>query len=376
MPAQVALIGKPGGISYAEKMDTYSKPIASRIDWLFELAGRYSAEYASPEAYLARQRHLALHPTDIIALKCMDGRINISVATHTPSGIIQPFRNLGGIFNLGWPHLNEVLAHHVGSTVHSGRQSLVLITYHYSRGEPSRGCAGFNYDTGAAIAHTHVIKEQVERIFGRGHGSVYPVVCGFETDEDALILHGADGRKLNLAEIAPDQTDALPSRLASLFPDMSAQMREDLLPLLRGNLARIAQVRQLNRTLDIEHREWMICVGRGFEFLHTPNLALIIGPYSPDLADPIRKAAGIILDNMQSGRIPDDGFLLLASSPYEQVGMDRARAELKARFMSEYTAQVIQHDFPELAQKMHSRTAVLNWGSRSLEVVDSGQIRQ
>ena len=149
---------------------------------------------------------------------------------------------------------------------------------------------------------------------------------------------------------------------------MSAQMREDLLPLLTGNLEHIAHVRGLKRTLDIEHREWMICIGRGFDFLHTPNLALIIGPYSPNLADPIRKAASIILNNMQTGRIPDDGFLVLASSPYHEVGMDRARADLKARFATEFTAQVIQNEFPALARKMHLRTAVLNWASRNLEL--------
>ena len=352
-------------------MDTYGKPIAQRIDWLFDLARRHAAEFSSPEAYLARQRHLALHPTDIMALKCMDGRINIPVATHTPAGIIQPFRNLGGMFNLGWPHLNEVLAHHVGGTVRAGRQTLVLITYHFSKGDPSRGCAGFNYDTEAAMAHTLAIQNQVEHLFGHGHGSVYPIVCGFETDEDALILHGRDGGQLNLAEIAADQTDTLRPRLAALYPDMSAQMREDLLPLLEGNLERIAHVRRLERTLDIEHREWMICMGRGFDFLHMPNLALIIGPYSPNLADPIRKAASIILNNMHQGRIPDDGFLLLASSPYEEVGMDRARAELKARFMSEFTAQVIENEFPALARKMHVRTAVLDWHSRILERVGS-----
>jgi hypothetical protein len=69
----------------------------------------------------------------------------------------------------------------------------------------------------------------------------------------------------------------------------------------------------------------MIGVGRGFDWLHMPNLALIIGPYGPDLADPIRKAAGIIEANMKSFRIPDDGFLLLVASPYYDNGSDRAR---------------------------------------------------
>ena len=36
------------------------------------------------------------------------------------------------------------------------------------------------------------------------------------------------------------------------------------------------QARRQERMLDVEHREWMICLGRGF--LHTPNQALIIGP--------------------------------------------------------------------------------------------------
>jgi hypothetical protein len=350
-------------------MDIHSQPIIQRIDWLFDLAERHATTFTDPETWLARQRYHAIHPTDIVAFKCMDGRINIPVATHTPPGVIQPFRNLGGRFHLGWPHLNEVLSQHIQRTVGAGRQTLALITYHFSKGDPSRGCAGFKYDTEAAIAHTYAIKEQAEEVFGRGHGSVYPIVCGFETDEDALILHGVDGTRLNLAEIAPDQADSLAPRLAVLYPDMSRQMREDLLPLLYGNLERIAQVRGLNRTLDIEHREWMICIGRGFDFMHTPNLALIIGPYSPNLEDPIRRAASIILNNMHSGRIPDDGFLLLASAPFEELGVDRARAELKARFMAEFTAGLICKEFPVLGDKMHIRTAVLNWQSRALEQV-------
>ena len=53
--------------------------------------------------------------------------------------------------------------------------------------------------------------------------------------------------------------------------------------------------------MDVGHRTRI-------DWLHMPNLALIIGPYSPDLAEPIRKAAGIIEANMKNYRIPDDGF--------------------------------------------------------------------
>jgi hypothetical protein len=159
--------------------------------------------------------------------------------------------------------------------------------------------------------------------------------------------------------------------LAELFPEMPQQVRRDLLPLLAGNLSHIAEVRQMHRAADIEHREWMICLGRGFDFLHMPNLALIVGPYSPELADPIAKAAGIIEANMRRGRIPDDGFLLLASVPYEEIGVDRARAELKSGFLADFAAGVIAAQYPALAAKMHVRKSVLDWRSRKLERLES-----
>ena len=204
-----------------------------------------------------------------------------------------------------------------------------------------------------------------EEIFG----PVAPLIC-FETDEEALVIHGHLGATLSMADLSEADLDSLPQRLMALLPDMPTQMRHDLLPLLAGNLRHIARLRQMVRTLDIEHREWMICVGRGFDFLHAPNLALIIGPYSPDLADPVRKAAGIIESNMKAGRVPDDGFLLLASSPYEEIGADRARAELKARFLARFAADVIRRELPDLAGRMTVRTGVLNWATRALEGVD------
>ncbi|MCR4301492.1 MAG: carboxysome shell carbonic anhydrase [Sulfuricaulis sp.] len=350
-------------------MDTYNKPIAQRIEWLMEHARRHSEAFISAEAFLARQRYLAHHTSAVAALKCMDGRINLSVATHTPLGIIQPFRNLGGMFDLGWPHLGEVLANYVHDQVVTGRRVLLLITYHYSKSDKLRGCAGFNFDTDAARAHTYAIKRQVEHVFGAGHNTVYPIVCGFETDEDALVLHGTNGEPMDVSRLAAHDQDGLRPALEKIFPDMPAQIRFDLEPLVLGNQARITEVRKMARTLDVEHREWMICVGRGFDFLHMPNLALIIGPYSPNLAEPISIAGGIIEDNMRAGRIPNDGFLLLASVPYDEVGVDRARAELKSRFLSKFAANVIRAGHPALAAKMQVRTAVLDWRSRTLETI-------
>ncbi len=350
-----------------------SMPIRQRIDWLMDHARRHSVGFQSPESFLARNLYTAQHQTSIVALKCMDGRLNLSVATGTPTGIIQPFRNLGGRFDLGWPHFGEAVADHVLGMVRQGRRTLALITYHYSKSDPHRGCAGFNYDTDAARNHTFGIKRQMEAVFGKGHSTVYPLVCGFETDEDALVLHGSNGEILDLSTVSPTIHDTLPALLAQLYPDMSNQIRQDLLPLVEGNISHIAEVRQSNRELDIEHREWIIGIGRGFDWLHAPNLALIIGPYSPDLADPIRKAAGIIAANMQTRCIPDDGFLLLSVAPYQEIGVDRARAELKSGFMAEFSTGIICDEFPNLAEKLHVRSAVIGWQSRVMEVLSTTQ---
>ena len=202
---------------------------------------------------------------------------------------------------------------------------------------------------------------------------MYPLVCGFETDEDALVLHGIGGEVLDLSTISPTIQDTLPAVLARLFPSMPNQIRQDLLPLVQGNISHIAGVRQSTREIEIEHvehHEWMLGVGRGFDWLHMPNLALIIGPYSPDLAEPIRKAAGIIEANMKNHRVPDDGFLLLVASPYHEIGTDRALAEIKTRFLSEFSTGIIRAEYPNLKDKMHVRNVIMSWQSRVLEVID------
>lgn len=351
-------------------MDIPNFAIGQRIDWLVDHARRHSEEFQRPEAQLVRSRYLAEHPTAIVVFKCMDGRINIPVATNSPHGTILSFRNLGGCFDLGWPHLGRELEKLMRGLANQGRPILVLVMYHYSKGDPHRGCDGFSYDTYIARTHMYEIKRQIEAVFDSDHFTVFPLVCGFETDEDSLVLHGSTGNVLDLSTLSSIEQKALSALLAQLYPDMPDLMRQDLLQLVMGNIAHITRTKQTSRELINEHREWMICIGRGFDWLHLPNQALIIGPYSPDLADPIRKAASIIDANMRAGHIPNDGFLLLTEETYQEIGSHRTYAELQSRFLSGFAASIIRSDFPSLAEKMQVRTAALNWQSRAMELID------
>ncbi|MFY0990694.1 hypothetical protein [Halomonas sp. C05BenzN] len=352
-------------------MQIHDRPIEQRIEALLALSREHGETFCSPSASLARERYLARHPTRILVMKCMDGRIHLPHATRTPLGIITPFRNLGGIFDLGWPYLGEMLADTVGEAIRAGHAALMIITYHFSRGEASRGCAGFDCDVAAALGHAREIRDQAEQLFGRDRQNVYPLVCGFETDGDALVVHGDDGTTLDMSTLTGAEAPDLDRRVAMLCPDMPVDIRRDLLPLLEGNLAHVDSLRGVARELDIEHREWVICIGRGFDFLHLPNTALIVGPYSPDLSEPIGTAAAIIDANMRAGRIPDDGFMLLASTPYRDVGVDRARAELKSRFLADFATRVIRREHPALAERMIRRTAVVHWPTRRLDPLDA-----
>lgn len=109
---------------------------------------------------------------------------------------------------------------------------------------------------------------------------------------------------------------------------------------------------------------------RGFDWLQMANLALIIGPYSPDLREPIHTAATIIEANMRNKRIPDDGFLILAEASYNHLGVGRARAGLESRFLAEFAARVIRERHPDLAKKMHVRSAITSKESRGIELIE------
>ncbi len=136
-----------------------------------------------------RYDYIRQHRTIILAFMCMDGCVNISRATKTPWGIIQPFRNLDGHFDLGWPHLGEVLAGSVMGATERAQGVLCLVTYHYFTSGRHRGCAGFGYDTEEARTHAFKVVRNIYQCFGGKHGFVYPLVVGFETDGEALLLH-------------------------------------------------------------------------------------------------------------------------------------------------------------------------------------------
>lgn len=339
----------------------------SLVDFLIAHNAKQSELFTSPDEEGARRLYRAEHPTEICALKCMDGRLNIALMTETPPGIVQPFRNIGGKFDIGWPYFGQVMDSWINYAIGRGRRCLALVTYHYSKGDHHRGCAGHAYDTDAAREFAFGLLAQIERVFGTRHAVVHPIVVGVETDEDALILHGRKGEILNLADEPGLTGEELRGRVERLHPDMQPQVVSDLLPLLEGNLRHIAQVRKTKRPItEIVHKEQVLAVGRGFDWLHLPNKALIVGPYSYNLGEPIATAGKLLLGNLKDGRISaEDGVVLLSSAVYrDDVGFEKFRAVEKAKSLAQFSLDTLRERVPELLPSLRVLAGTVNQNTR------------
>lgn len=341
--------------------------MSSLVQMVLDRNREQSTLFCSPDAQQARRRYRALHPTEIAWFKCMDGRLNGPVITRTPVGIIQPFRNLAGSFDLGWPYLGELTQQWVDYAVDQGRHSMPFITYHWSKSDKHKGCRGHGYDVEKAKADARRFVKTIEYAFGDGHKQVYPILTGLETDEDTMVLNGLRGQELNISQAIGWSEDELLNCIQELFSDMEDSMVNDLLPPLQGNIAHIKSIRENPRAAEeTVHAEQILAIGRGFDWMHWLNRALIIGPYSYDLAEPIRTAAEIILDNIRKGTVSaHDGALLMTSGVYrEKTGSYPRMAELKARSLEAFALKVIKESVPDLYPHMHVLSGTVDTNTR------------
>lgn len=337
------------------------------IDYLLDLNAKHSELFTDPGIALERRRYRAQHPTEIAALKCMDGRLHLPVMTETVPGIIQPFRNLGGKFNLGWPAFQFTFNQWIQYAVSKGRDALVLVTYHFARGDSHRGCRGFGYDVEAAKTFTQGLTTQFDAVYGKR--VVYALQIGIETDWESLILHGENGEVVDTIDLLDTSFDALDVLLRKMFTKMPERIRWDFIPLVQGSARHAKKTKEANRPVqDTEHKEWVLGVGRGFDWLHAINTAFIVGPFDPNLAGAIETAATLLLSNVQDKRIPSEGLVLLSSAPYrDAAGPDRRLAEQKAKFLEGFALDIIKNKVPDLFPHINVLTGVVNVQTRKFE---------
>jgi hypothetical protein len=277
-----------------------------------------------------------------------------------------------GKFNLGWPGLQYTVREWVNEGIQNGRHILPIITYHFSRGSEHRGCKGFGYDKQAAIHFTTKLKEQFDHVFGKG--PVYSILCGIETDLESLVLHGSNGETADLAELANTSSESLTALTYKLYPDMPEVTRADLLPILAGNIAHITEIKKENRPVaETEHKEWVLAIGRGFDWLHEINTAFIIGPFDPRLRGAIATGAALLLDNIHSGRVnANEGIVLITSAPYNtSAGPEKRLAEEKSKFLHDFALETITEQVPDLLPHLGHLITTVDLNTRKLDIVEA-----
>ncbi len=345
----------------------------SGIEYLLRLNKKHSQLFQADA--LNREQYRALHPTEIGAMKCMDGRIHLPVITKTPLGIIQSWRNIGGRFNLGWYGYQASVWDWIHYSMSRGRNCLIIITDHYSRGSKHRGCRGFDYDEKAAQSFCRGLREQFDHVFGSN--IIYTIQCSVETDEEALVFRSKDnGHFLNLA-VFGGSVDDLRKELRDLYPDMPNTTLGDLLHLAIGNISHIVEIRKAKRSVaEAEHKEFILAIGRGYDWLHEINTALIVGPFDDNIAGVIKAAANIIKSNLDNGKISSHrGAVLMSSASFRESGPNQRLAEEKAKYLARMGLDVIRSKVPELLPHLHILTATMNMETRGLNVLDRSDSR-
>jgi len=344
---------------------------SSLIDQILNMNAIRSQEFS--RNHQERREFRVEHPTEIIATMCMDGRVNLRLATEIPFGLITPFRNIGGKYRVGWPMMRQSLNDLEHFANHEQTLAMLIATYHWSIADQHLGCRGFNYDRSAALASMLNFRNEVLDCYHhpRRQPILWPLVVGMETENESLVIHGQnDMFFIDLSTQRPEQADGdwLKHSLAKLFPDYPPQILNDLLPLITGNLNHLKRVQANERTKFPEHRERVLAIGQGYDWLDNDNFALIIGPCAPDLDDAIVTAAAIIRDNLQQQRIPQGGVLMV-NTPYRKP-WHRNGAIAQSKYLASFAAEHIGQSYPDMVDFFKLLVGVTNLNTREYEVCD------
>jgi hypothetical protein len=194
-------------------------------------------------------------------------------------------------------------------------------------------------------------------------------MAGIETDCEALVFHGHDGKVVSMADMASTDEAALMEVIMGLYPDMPLQIAQDLVPLMAGNIEHARAVAGREKSpVELQHMERVLAIGQGFDWLHKINYALIVNDADPRLEVTIGMAAGIIKANRDAGRIPRESAVYFASVSYYDEH-EKNGAIMNAKYLSRLGMEAIKKAHPDLDGFFKPLTAVMHWDTRQLEVI-------
>ena len=111
--------------------------------------------------------------------------------------------------------------------------------------------------------------------------------------------------------------------------------------------------------------------------MHLPNKAIIVGPYSFELGEPITLAAKLLLENIKSKRIPaNEGVVLITSALFgDEADLDYKQAKVKSNSLAQFALKVIHEKVPELEKYMKSGPliGIVSYNTRKFQQIKNSK---
>ncbi len=343
------------------------------VDWLIALNDMRSRTFVKDRP--ARQAWRESRKIEIAWFGCMDGRFHPPTITGTHLGIWSIWQNIGGKFDLAkWPRFQNSFEKFWWCSKRNDRLMLVIITYHFSRSDNARlGCKGHGFDLARAQASSRALKSQFEHVF-KDEPTTYVISVGIDTDGDSMVFHGQNG-EIDIATANDRSESFFRDEFKRIDPSMPDGFLPHVVEIAMLNGRHVTQVSNGQRPIkDIEHGEWVLAVGQGFDWLHTLNTAIIIGPFDPQFSRWVRIGARILDGN--SEREDFDwrrGLVLMASAQFnpDQGSVGQRLAEFKARQLADQAVTAIKNSMPHLLEHLQRVTGTVDMGTRKFHILDS-----
>ncbi len=339
------------------------------IDEIVEISRNHERLFASQRE--ARREYLSRHPTTMVVLECIDGRVKFRACTDTLPGIITPLRSPGGKANACWPAFKSQL-----KTWFDGPHfKLFIATFHFSGSNNAHlGCAAVNKDEQKARQIVDDLAGQLNRIYAAT--PLYAIVIGINTDDGSLVLRSATGnREVDATTLVGKTTREIEEVLYGLYPDCPRQIRSDLAPIVVRN-CQFIRARPKNDG-DLDHQEMMIGVAGGlgsFSWLDK-DMALIVSTiHLGELEKSLLTAATVLSNNLDrwskspsQQHMLERGIVLMSCVPYwTDSRSDVMQAEEEAQYYQQTALDIITPKFPDLVRRLSLLTATIDPGTRHL----------
>lgn len=345
------------------------------LDYLLYLHSESARLFNDLQNKLLREDYMQKHRTKFMIFKCMDGRCNMSVFTKIQPGILDPMREMGAKFKIGWAHLQDIVMNWIMDGNIFNRFKVGVFTYHFSRSNKKLGCKAFDYDTDKAIQYAKDLQQEFNEVFqAQDNVGMFTVLWGMETDAGALFLHGHAGQVIDLYRETREDPDYWIPQLQQLYPSFPKSVIVDIFELVKGNISHLKEVKALKtikQQEQLDHAEFGLAFGRGLWWLHKPNAMLIVGPFNPNPVEPISTAAGLLLDNVNKKRVnPEMGIALMTSVPFtKKTGFEEMLAQKKAINNSTLADKIIKKNVPDLYPYLKRLTCTINTENWELNIL-------